>query len=112
MGAAWVSLRFPVMGERYHQAGRRRIREPGRRPGDDGSPCTTTPMAPSEARTPMPDTQSRVATRHHLHEDQIAAICRVWGKLGEALLDELDECPKTIELRTFAAELRRAGGDE
>ena len=58
------------------------------------------------------DPKPRIATRHHTHEEQLAAVCRVWGKQGEALLAELDDCPKAMELRRFAADLRQAGGDE
>lgn len=60
----------------------------------------------------MPDTGPQIATRHHTHEEQLASVCRVWGRQGEALLDELDDCPKVRELRRFAADLRRAGGDQ
>lgn len=56
--------------------------------------------------------QPRIASRHHTHQEQVAAVMRVWGRQGEALLAELDECPETIRLKSFAADLRRAGGDE
>lgn len=57
----------------------------------------------------MPDVQPRIATRHHTHDEQIATVCRIWGKQGEALLVELDDCPRTAELKRFAAALRQAG---
>lgn len=59
----------------------------------------------------MSEAGPRVATRHHTHEEQIAVACRIWGRQGEALLDELDDCEKVMELRKFAADLRRAGGE-